>query len=161
MKSQIKWYLLLLLAQCMGFAAAAQTTAASLGCKDATILTQASELQNNLVNQGFEVLNNAMLSMDSRTELPIVVRMKQGEFYQVVFVGNTRSNRINLDLFHQKRKLVLHKEQRPMKQTSNAISFSFSPEETDDYTFTLSQVIKSGSTCGSFTILRLKSDKKQ
>jgi len=135
----------------------AQNNGPQLGCKDPYILTQAKGLKEGLQAQGFEVLNDAMLSMQTREDFPVVVRMKQGEFYQVVFVGNTRSNKMNLELFDSEHKSLLHKEQKPMQQTSNVISFSYTPETSGDYMFVLSQVIKQKTSCGSFTILRLKS----
>lgn len=127
-----------------------------IGCKDPYILTQATDLKHNFEEQGFEVLNDAMLSMESREDFPVMVRLKQGDFYQVIFVGNTRSSRMILDLFGPNKKPVLNKEQKPMSQTSNVISFSFTPERSEDYMFLLRQIIKKGNSCGSFTILRLK-----
>ncbi len=142
----------------------AQSQAPRIGCKDATILVQATEMKEGLAKQGFVVVNDAMLSMDSREDFPIVVRMQAGVFYQIVFIGNTRSKRMNLDLFGSDKQLLVQKEQQPLNQTSNVISFSFTPSENDDYTFILSQTMKqelmkfkgTESVCGSFCILRLK-----
>ena len=146
----------------------AQSTAPRIGCKDATILVQATELKQNLVKQGFEVLNDAMLSMDSREDFPIIARLQAGVYYQIVLIGNTRSKRINLDLYGPEKEAVLHKEQQPLNQSSNVISFSFSPSTNGDYTFLLSQTMKQEmlkfkakeTICGSFCILRLKKSDK-
>lgn len=146
----------------------AQQMAPKIGCKDATILVQANELKESLIKQGFEVINDAMLSMESREDFPIVVRMQAGVFYQVAFIGNTRSKRMNLDLFAADKGLLMQKEQQPLNQTSNVISFSFTPADNGDYKFILSQTMKQELmkfkgkeiVCGSFCILKLKKEKK-
>lgn len=161
---QIK--LLLLSLFCFQLSGFAQQQAPRIGCKDATLLVQSTELRDGLAKQGFEVLNDAMLSMDSRQDFPIVVRMQAGVFYQVIFIGNTRSKRMNLDLYDTEKQVVLNKEQQPLNQTSNVISFSFTPATSGDYTFMLSQTMKQdmfkakSSICGSFSILRLKKTSK-
>jgi ssRNA-specific RNase YbeY (16S rRNA maturation enzyme) len=143
----------------------AQKQAPRIGCKDAALLVQSTEQKESLTKQGFEVLNDAMLSMDSREEFPVVVRLQAGTYYQVVFLGNTRSKHMNLDLYDTQKEAILHKEQQPLNQTSNVISFSFTPATSGDYSFLLSQVMKQEvfkarqSVCGSFTIFRLKQTK--
>lgn len=145
---------------------AAQQQAPRIGCKDATLLVQSSELRESLVKQGFEVLNDAMLSMDSKENFPVVARMQAGLYYQIIFMGNTRSKHMKLDLYDGEKQAVLHKEQQPLNQTSNVISFSFTPATSGDYTFLLNQSMKQemfkakGSVCGSFTIMRLKKTEK-
>jgi hypothetical protein len=145
----------------------AQNAASRIGCKDATILLQATELKQNLSKQGFEVLNDAMLSMESREDFPIVARLQAGVYYQIVLIGNTRSKRLNLDLYGPSKEVVLHKEHQPLKGT-NVISFSFSPSANGDHTFLLSQTMKQDllqfkgkvTVCGSFCILKLKQSAK-
>jgi hypothetical protein len=142
----------------------AQRHSPMIGCKDANLLVQATELKESLVKQGFEVINDAMLSMDSREDFPVITRMQEGLFYQIVLIGNTRSKRINLDLYGPDKESLIRKEQQPLNQTSNVISFSFSPSKSGDYTFMLSQTMKQEllkfkakeTVCGSFCILRLK-----
>lgn len=146
----------------------AQNTAPRIGCKDANILVQATEIKQSLLKQGFEVVNDAMLSMESREDFPIVTRMQAGVFYQIVLIGNTRSKRINLNLFSPDQQSIVQKEQQPLNQTSNVISFSFSPSTSGDYTFLLSQTMKQEllkfkgkeTICGSFCILRVKKSDK-
>ena len=148
-------------------ASKAQSPSPRIGCKDASILIQATELKQNLLQQGFVVLNDAMLSMDSREDFPVIARLQAGLYYQIVLIGNTRSKRMNLALYGPDKELVLRKEQQPVS-SSNVISFSFSPSSSGDYTFLLSQTMKQElltfkskeSVCGSFSILKLKQSDK-
>jgi hypothetical protein len=140
----------------------AQNTSPNIGCKDAIILLQASTLKSDLLKQGFELLNDAMLSMESGDNFPVIVRMQAGTNYQVLFIGNKTCKEMSLELYSPSKKPLLQKKQEPLYQTPNVISFSFTPNESGDYTFMLSQEMKQKlfhaqkSTCGSFSILRLK-----
>jgi hypothetical protein len=142
--------------------AIAQDARPHIGCKDATLLVQAIEQKEGLTQQGFEVLNDAMLSMESKEDFPVVVRMQAGVFYQIVFLGNTSSRKMRLELYDPRQKSILQKEQQPLNQTSNIISFSYTPAESGDYMFMLNQSMKQElfkqrqTVCGSFSILRLK-----
>lgn len=137
--------------------------APKIGCKDGILSAQAAELKTSLLQQGFEQINDGMLSMSSHQPFPVMVRMKGGQFYQILFVGNTRARKITLDLSENKQGFITSKQQHPSGQTSNVISFSFTPTADGDYLFTLEQILKSqgllkgaGMSCGSFTIFRLK-----
>ena len=159
MKSIQLLYILLLSFSLKGMA---QQTAPNIGCKDPNLLVQATELRAGLTAQGFELLNDAMISMPSKDDFPIVVRMQAGMFYQIIFIGNTRSKKMQLSLFDPQQQLILEKQQTPLNQSSNVISFSFTPSTTGDYQFTLNQAMKQGlldarmTVCGSFSIMRLK-----
>lgn len=142
----------------------AQGSYPKIGCKDANLLVQITELKGNLIKQGFEVVNDGMLSMDSREDFPVIVRMQAGTYYQIVFIANNACKRMNLDLYGTNKEILIQKEQQPLGQSSNIISFSFTPNSSGDYTFILNQSMKSEllkfkskqSVCGSFCILRLK-----
>jgi len=148
---------MLLLACGLSYAPAnAQDNTPRIGCKNATILQKAVSIKENWKAQGFEVLNDAMLSMESKEDFPVVVQMMQGEFYQIVFVGDNRATKVHLEAYDRSKKSIFSKTQKPMQDESEVISWSFTPASTDNYTFLLSQVKKHEEMCGSFTILKLK-----
>lgn len=154
--------LLLLPLLCIALKGNAQQSAPNIGCKDPNLLVQATELRAGLTAQGFELLHDAMISMASKDDFPIVVRMQAGMFYQIVFIGNTRSKKMSLTLFDPQQQIILEKQQTPLNQSSNVISFSFTPSSSGDYQFILNQAMKQGlldarmTVCGSFSIMRLK-----
>lgn len=134
-----------------------------IGCKDGILAAQAAETKTALLQQGFEQINDGMLQMSSEEAFPVVVRMKAGQFYQILFIGNTRAKKIALELSEKSQGSLVYKQQHPLNQQSNAINFSFTPAVDGDYLFTLEQKMKSPGilkrapeACGSFTIFRLK-----
>ena len=102
----------------------AQGSYPKIGCKDANLLVQITELKSNLTKQGFEVINDAMLSMDSREDFPVIVRMQAGTYYQIIFIANDASKRMNIDLYGTNKEILIQKEQQPLSQNSNVISLS-------------------------------------
>lgn len=150
---------------CNMFAVSAQEQP-HLGCKDAVIAAQSAELKSSLVQQGFELQNDAMIGISSSDGFPVVTRMQGGEFYQIVFIGNTRARKMRLSLYDPQMKLQVAKEQRPLQQTSNVINFSFTPPSDGNYRIELEQHMQSsmfrhaGESCGSISIFRLKKEKK-
>ncbi|MDI9320666.1 MAG: hypothetical protein QM530_09365 [Phycisphaerales bacterium] len=156
----------LLMCICCSYTAHAQNNAPNIGCKDATLIVQSSDLKKSLIQQGFEVMNDAMLSMDSRDAFPVIVRMQSGVFYQIVFIGNPRSKKMSLELLGIEKESLMQKKLEPYDQGSNTISFSFTPATSGDYTFMLNQAMRQQlfkgavTACGSFCILRLKKTTK-
>jgi len=139
-------------------AAAQKNTSASVGCVDPAIRTQAQEIKQHFQKQGFVVYRDAMISMSSMEPYPVIVQLQKGQFYQIIFVGNTADSKMRIDIYNgqdQKmdEKLVMRNRDQP-----NYISYSFIPETTDTYMFMLLQRLKNKDMCGSFTIMQLKTD---
>jgi hypothetical protein len=158
----MKYLIVTLACFCTSLTGIAQD-APKIGCKDGILSAQAAEIKASLTQQGFEQINDGMLTMTSHQGFPVMVRMKGGQFYQILFVGNTRAKKMSLDMGESTQGELVHKEQHPLDQTSNVINFSFTPKVDGDYLFQLEQILKSPGllkaipeTCGSFTIFRLK-----
>ncbi|XZF14820.1 hypothetical protein ACTHGU_01675 [Chitinophagaceae bacterium MMS25-I14] len=134
---------------------------ASVGCMDPSIRLQSQEIKQHFLKQGFVVYKDAMISMSSMEPYPVIVELQRGQFYQIIFIGNIGDSKMRLEVYngHDQKideKLVMRNREQP-----NYITYSFVPEQTDSYLFTLMQKMKNKDMCGSFTILQLKSDKKE
>ncbi len=158
-------YSFLILLACTA-ASNAQNSKAQLGCKDVNLLVQADEQKQNLIAQGFELVNDGMLNMASREEFPVVVRLQAGVFYHFVFLGNSRAKKMNLKLFDPGNILQIEKQLEPLQKSNNIISFSFTPANSGSYTLLLHQIMKQElfkgpeHVCGSLSILKVKEQKQ-
>ena len=56
-------------------------------CSSPTIRNQVDSLKSLFAKDGFTVLKEASITMESEYEMPVIVPLKQGEWYQFVFVG--------------------------------------------------------------------------
>lgn len=142
------------------FNSASAQQAPKIGCKNPEISRQAAELKEDMRKQGFEIVNDAMLEMTSKESFPIVVQLKQGEFYQIVFVGDVRSKKMELELYKDKYNRLMSHSRRPVLHEANVISVSFAPEETGNYLLMPMQNLKKEMLCGSITIFKLKAQKE-
>jgi hypothetical protein len=132
----------------------------SVGCMDKGIRLQADEIKQHYVNQGCGVYRDAMLNMSSMTPSPVVVQLEKGEMYQIIFVGTLEVYRMNLEMFDANENKLIERFVFKNRQQPNYIIVNFIPERSDDYLFTLMQKLKNRDMCGSFCILKMKSDKK-
>lgn len=139
----------------------AQRAKPSVGCIDRSIRLQADEIKQHYTNQGFTVFRDAMLNMESMTPSPVMVEMKKGELYQIIFVGSTEAVRMNLSLFDGNDNKLEDRFVYKNRQQPNYIIIPFSPERTDTYLIALMQKWKNKELCGSLCIVRMGSTGKQ
>jgi hypothetical protein len=128
-----------------------------IGCIEPGLRQQALEMKQGYIGQGFEVMRDAMISMDDRTPFPVIVELKKGVFYQIIFIGNARAAKLSLETYNSEDKRIDTRSVSVGKSATNYISFSFAPEENGPYVFSLMQNAKGKNICGSFTIMELKS----
>lgn len=133
----------------------------SLGCNDRAIRVQAEQIKQGLKEQGMTVYRDAMIGMESQQPYPIAVQLEKGKMYQMLYVGNNSSARLDFELFDEKDNKLDSKTLSDPAQT-NYLLYSFVPEKTDIYLVVLTQKIKRGSVCGSFSIMEKanETDKK-
>jgi len=143
-------------------AAFAQQQTQQIGCIEPGLRQQAREMQQQFTEQGFEVLRDAMIHMSSNTPFPVVVDLQKGVFYHILFIGNTRARKLVLEIYddgYKKKgdsKKIISKTSLTGKDEANYISFSFMPEKSGEYVFSLLQQMKLKDFCGSFTIMVLQ-----
>lgn len=123
----------------------------SLGCIDKDMRVQSEGLKASFEKQGMKVYRDAMISMESLVPVPIGIQMVKGRMYQLIFVGNAKSSKVQMEIFdgNDKKLAAKHTE----KGGYNYIVYSFIPEKTDLYLVMLSQKFKGKTLCGSFTLL--------
>lgn len=122
-----------------------------VGCMDRGIRIQAEQAKQDLRKQGLKVYKEAMIGMESNTPFPIAVELKQGELYQIVYVGSLSASKMTFELLDGKDKKIEEKVlPRPIE--NNILIYSFVPEKTDMYLMMLTQKSKTKSFCGSIAI---------
>ncbi len=132
-----------------------------IGCVEPGLRLQAHEMKHQFKEQGFEIMRDAMIHMADREPFSVVADLKKGVFYQLIFIGNTRAIKLALEMYNQKEERIDTRVSNTAKYEPNYISFSFTPETSGRYMFSLVQRVKQKKFCGSFTIMELKKDTKQ
>ena len=129
----------------------------NIGCNDRAIRLQSEQIKQGLKAQGMTVYRDAMIGMESQQPYPIAVQLEKGKMYQMLYIGNNTAAKLNFELFDEKDNKLDSKTLSDPAQT-NYLLYSFVPEKTDIYLVVLTQKIKKGSVCGSFSIMEKPND---
>jgi hypothetical protein len=141
---------------CLLHGATAQTDAGrSQGC-DATLYQNSIDSLKKIFNaQGFTVLREASMSMESEYEMPIILPMTQGTLYQFVFIGDPSSKLYEVRLFDWSEKQVLYKKNMWGDVDGNIISFPYVPKFSEYHMMKPVQVNKNKKkVCGYVMLLK-------
>lgn len=144
---------LLLLTVCTGLRA----QESRLGCNDKAIRLQAEQIKAGLKAQGFKVVRDAMITMDSRQPAPIGIQFVKGKLYQLIYIGDRRASRIDFELLDENDKRIEHMQLKKPSE-NNFLIYAFTPAVSDIFLVILSQRWKTNSMCGSFTIMEKDAD---
>ena len=106
-------------------------------------------------NQGFSVLRETSIQMESEYEMPIVVPMNQGGLYQFVFIGDPTSRLYEVRMFDYSERQVVYKKNLWGDVDGNIISYSYIPQFTEYHMIKPVQVNKNKKKlCGYVLLLK-------
>ena len=97
-------------------------------CQDAMISKQVDSLKITYGKEGFILLKEASITMESEYEMPVIVPLTQGSFYQFVFIGDYTSRLYEVRMFDWDEKQVVFQQKRWGDVDGNVISYSYIPK---------------------------------
>lgn len=93
-----------------------------------TIARQADSLKILYAKDGFQLVKETPLQMESEYEIPIVLPLTQGTYYQFVFIGEQTSRLYEVRMFDWKERQVAFQQKRWGDVDGNIIAFSYVPK---------------------------------
>jgi hypothetical protein len=120
--------LLLLLLACSCPLLHAQDVIRLQSCQDNLISRQVDSLKNIYNNDGFVLLKEASITMESEFEMPVVVPLTQGTWYQFVFIGDYTSRLYEVRMYDWEERQVVYQQKRWGDIDGNIISYSYIPK---------------------------------
>jgi hypothetical protein len=103
-----------------------------VSCMDSTLKHQADSLKIALYKQGFVIVKEATMTMESEYEMPVIVPLNQGSWYQFVFIGDLSSKVFELRMFDfDEKQVVYQKKYGEGFESSNIINYSYIPKFTE------------------------------
>jgi hypothetical protein len=125
-------------------------------CDTKLFSRQIDSLKMLFSSQGFEVLREASMTMESEYEMPIVVPMSQGTLYQFVFIGEPSSRLYEVRMYDWNEKQVIYKKNMWGDIDGNIISYSYTPQFTEYHMIKPVQVNKQKKKglCGYVMLLK-------
>jgi hypothetical protein len=149
-----KTVLVALIVSC-SFHVHAQDVIKQENCDVSPFRTAIDSLKNSFISQGFVVLREASMSMQSEYEMPIVVPMNQGSLYQFVFIGEPTSKLYEVRMYDWNEKQVVYKKNQWGDVDGNIISYAYVPQFSEYHMIKPVQVNKTKKKlCGYVLLLK-------
>jgi hypothetical protein len=125
-------------------------------CNDTLIKRQSDSLKTLYSSQGFNVLREASITMESEYEMPVVVQLQQGAFYQVVFIGDITSKLYEVRMYDWDEKQVAYQKKMWGDVDGNIISYPYQAKFTEFHMIKPVQVNKQKKKglCGYIMLLQ-------
>ncbi len=106
----------------------AQQRVAQPVCKDAVMLAQADSIKAVLISQGFTVIKEAAVPMESQYEMPVIVPLTQGGWYQFVFIADQGSRLAEVRMYDWNEKEVIYQKKQIAFEDNNIINYNYIPK---------------------------------
>ena len=97
-------------------------------CQDVLISKQVDSLKDFYGKDGFVLLKEASITMESEYEMPVIVPLAQGSLYQFIFIGDYTSKLYEVRMFDWDEKQVVFQQKRWGDVDGNVISYSYVPK---------------------------------
>jgi hypothetical protein len=155
MKSRYLLTALLLSLLLWGSSASAQQVIRQMPCSDTFIKNQVDSLKDVFAKQGFVVLKEASMTMESEYEMPVIVPLTEGSWYQFIFIGDISSKLYEVRMFDWDEKQVVYQKKMWGDVDGNIISYSYIPKFSEYHMMKPVQVNKKKkSLCGYVMLLK-------
>ena len=127
-------------------------------CENATIKRQADSLKASLANENFELVRDAMFGMESEYEMPVILPMEKGVWYQVVFIGDEKSKLHELRMYDYTEREVAYKKNYGLQGDGAIINFQYIPVSSEFHIIKPLQVNKKQkkNLCGCLILMKKK-----
>ena len=132
----------------------AQDIIKQVPCTNQLIQHQADSIKADMVSKGFIVVKENSITMESGYEMPIIVPLKSGAWYQFVFIGDITSRLYEVRMYDWNEKQVMYEKNTGSQ--GNIISYLFVPVSTEYYMIKPLQVNKNKKKdlCGYVMLLK-------
>lgn len=140
----------MLLFSLANFKAQSQNIIRQSACTNSAIQQQADSLKAKLALAGFIVVKEASMTMESEYEIPVIVPLLEGSWYQFVFIGDISSKLYEVRMYDWNEKEVIYKKNMWGDVDGNIISYDYIPKFTEYHMIKPLQVNKKKKTelCG-------------
>ena len=121
-----------------------------VSCFDSTLKKEADSLKADFYKQGFVVVREATMMMQSEYEMPVIVPLNEGSLYQFVFIGDLSSKVYEVRMFDYNERRVFYQKNYGDDANGNIISYPYIPKFTEYHMIKPVQVnnVKKKNVCG-------------
>ena len=156
MKNLVRKPILILVLLAFQFSVYSQDVIKQVSCFDSTLKKEADSLKESFKEQGYIVVREATMMMESEYEMPVIVPLTQGSWYQFVFIGDLSSKLYEVRMYDFNEKQVVYVKHYGQDKMANIISYSYIPKFTEYHMIKPVQVnkLKKKNVCGYIMMLK-------
>ncbi len=119
---------LFILVSLISLTSVAQNVIRQQSCSNELISRQADSLKNLYGNDGYILLKEASINMESEFEMPVIVPLTQGSWYQFVFIGDYSSKLYEVRMYDWNERQVVFRQKKWGDVDGNVIVYSYVPQ---------------------------------
>lgn len=125
-------------------------------CRSDVIKGQADSLKTLYSKDGFIVLKEASITMESEYEMPVIVPLQERSWYQFVFIGEPTSRLYEVRMFDWSENQVAYQKKLWGDVDGNIISYTYQPRTTEFHMIKPVQINKKQkkNLCGYVMLLK-------
>lgn len=97
-------------------------------CSNDMISKQVDSMKALYSNEGYVLLKEASINMESEYEMPVIVPLTEGSWYQFVFIGDYTSRLYEVRMYDWKEKMVVYRQKKWGDVDGNVISYTYIPK---------------------------------
>lgn len=97
-------------------------------CSNESISKQADSLREHYTKDGYILVREASMTMESEYEMPVIVPLTQGSWYQFIFIGDYSSRLYEVRMYDWKERMVIFRQKKWGEVDGNVISYTFVPQ---------------------------------
>ena len=141
---------------CLYVSASAQEVIRVKECSNDDIKHQVDSLKQFYAQGGFSVVREASITMESEYEMPVIVPLQQGTWYQFIFIGDISSKMYEVRMYDWNEREVAYQQKRWGDVDGNIITYSYVPHFSEYHMMKPLQVNKKKKKglCGYVMLLK-------
>jgi hypothetical protein len=112
----------------VAISASAQQVIRQQSCSNIMIGQQADSLRKMYNDKGYVLLKEASISMESEFEMPVIVPLTEGSWYQFVFIGDNSSRLYEVRMYDWQERMVIFRQKKWGDVDGNVIEYSYVPK---------------------------------
>ncbi len=97
-------------------------------CANDMISRQVDSLKTLYGKDGYVLLKEASINMESEFEMPVIVPLTQGTWYQFVFIGDYNSRLYEVRMYDWQERQVIFRQKKWGEIDGNVISYTYVPQ---------------------------------
>jgi hypothetical protein len=125
-------------------------------CHNEMIKMQADSVKQTMARDGYVVVREASMAMESEYEMAVLVPLTEGSNYQFIFIGDVTSKLYEVRMYDSEEKQVVYQKKMWGDVDGNVISFSYIPRFSEFFAIRPVQVNKKKKELCGYVMLMKK-----